>query len=190
MLCFALRKHKTALLPCASFEVEETVEAVADAFTQHYLSIGRPLTATSQTIAELLLGYYRLDTQTQKILCKLDTRDDKARIDFSFAEQVELERPLEMDTTLKVTMNGKATVYTDLKSDFEAQRVDFPDDEWKGGFTANAREPAKKAARSQSSGDVAAISATSPAKGSSNSVLSSALRKRLVEKTPEKKDGR
>ena len=43
LLCFALRMNKNTLLPTALYEIPDTVEALADAFREHYLATRRPL---------------------------------------------------------------------------------------------------------------------------------------------------
>ena len=89
-----------------------------------------------------------------------------------------------MNTNVVITVNGRESSFTDLRGDFENQAVEFPADEWKGAFTEKPRgEPDKKKAKV----DAGAAPAASPAKSSSNAVLSSALRKRLAEKTSPKK---
>ena len=85
-LCFALRMNKNTLLPTALCEIPDTVEALDDAFRLHYLAIGKPLTATSQLLELLLLGYFHADEATKKITCVLDTKDENTELNFEYAE--------------------------------------------------------------------------------------------------------
>ena len=108
----------------------------------------------------------------------------KSQINFDYATDVKISEPFDMNTNVTITVNGRDSSFTDLKTDFENDGVAFPEDEWKGKFTAKAREePEKKKMKVEA----ASGSGSSPAKPASNAVLSSALRKRLADKTPQKK---
>ena len=183
MLCFALRMNKNALLPCVLYDIPETVEAVADACREHYLEIGKPLANTTLEVA--MKGYYWHDEENKSITCVLDKKEPtaKSQIGFDYATKVTIAEPLEMNTNVVITVNGRESTFTDLKTDFQNDGVEFPEDEWKGKFTEKLRgEPVKKKVRVES----ASSSAGSPSKPASSAHLSTALRKRLAEKTPDK----
>ena len=187
LLCFALRMRKGALLPTALYEIPETVGALADAFREHYLAIGKPLTAKSQSMECLMLGYYHLNEETKKITCVLDRKREKTQLNFDYATKIEILEPLDMDTGVQMTVAGRQSVLPDIMEEFEAEDVTFPDGEWKGEFTKNERgeKPEKKKAKIEP----ASSSAASPSKPG-NAVLSSALRQRLAVKTPQKKEAK
>ena len=190
VLCFALRKHKDTDLPHKLFEMEETVEALSDAFVEHYVQIGKPLSIPTQSLDQIMMGYYRENKETKTITCKLDTREKKGEIDFSYAENISIENQLEMDSRVIVTLNGRATSYDSLMEDFVGDGVVFPDEKWKGEFTkAELPEPAAKKARTEPAA-LSQSQGSTPRKagGSTNAVLSDALRKRLAAKGTEKKN--
>ena len=78
MLCFALRMNKNALLPCALYDMPETVEAVAGACREHCLEIGKPLANTTMAVA--MKGYYCYNEESKRITCALDKKRRKARL--------------------------------------------------------------------------------------------------------------
>ena len=129
-----------------------------------------------------MFRYFRESKDTRTTVCKLDTREKKAEVDFGYAEKIDIENHLAMDSRVIVTLNGRDTFYDSLLEDFQGDGVVFPDEKWKGSFTKDALpgSAAKKArtepaALSQSQG-----STPRKAGGSTNAVLSDALRKRLA----------
>ena len=184
LLCFALRKQRIHSLPTQLYVMPETVEALSDAFVEHYTEIGKPLSIPPQSMDQIFLGYFRVNEDTKKISCTLDTREEKAEVDFSYADKLVIKNAFEMDSRVTVTVKGRDTLYDDLMDDLEAAGVEFPDETWKGSFTeAPIPEPAAKKAKTMPL--TGGSSASSPAKtsgGSNNAVLSCALRRRLAAK--------
>ena len=125
----------------------ETVEALIDAFLEHYTQIGKPLSIPTQSMDQIMFGYFRVNDLDKTISCKLDTRDQKADIDFSYAENVVVQNRFEMDSRVIVTMNRRDTMYDSIMDDFEGAGVHFPDEHWEGSYTDRAlpEPPAKKA---------------------------------------------
>ena len=168
------------------FEMAETVEALSDAFLEHYIQIGKPLSIPTQSMDQLMFGYFCVNDLDKTISCKLDTRDQKAEIDFSYAEHVVVQNRFEMDSRVIVTMNRRDTMYDSLMDDFEGEGVVFPDEHWKGSFTNHPLPgpPTKKAKTETASTNSGGTSAPSPVKsgGTDNAILSTALRRRLAKK--------
>ena len=65
----------------------ETVEALSDAFLEHYTHIGKPLSIPTQSMDQIMFGYFCVNDLCQTISCKFDIRGQKAEIDFSYAEK-------------------------------------------------------------------------------------------------------
>ena len=116
------------------FEMAETVEALSDAFLEHYTQIGKPLSIPTQSMDQIMFGYFRVNDLGNTISCKLDTRDQKAEIDFSYAEKVVVQNRFKMDSRAIVTMNRRDTIYDSLMDDFEGEGVTFPDGHRHGGL--------------------------------------------------------
>ena len=163
----------------------ETVEALSDAFLEHYTQIGKPLSIPTQSMDQIMCGYFRVNDLDKTISCKLDTRDQKAEIDFSYAENVVVQNRFEMDSRVIVTMNRRDTMYDSLMDDFEGAGVQFPDEHWKGSYTDRAlpAPPAKKAKTGGEGGGGSSTSSPAKAGVADTAVLSSALRKRLAAAT-------
>ena len=180
ILCFALRKHKSTTLPTVLYEMPDTVPALADAFLKHYLQIGRPISATSQTTEQILKGYYPLNDKV--VTCKLQPEGEPIKMDFSYAESVEILDPLSIDTTIVLENGGRKMVYNTLMEDFEAQGIDSPD------ASPAQTPPVKKSRRTAASPSDAESSASAGPRAvrkADNSTLSCALRKRLMAKVGE-----
>ena len=86
-----------------------------------------------------MFGYFRVNDLDKTISCKLDTRDQKAEIDFSYAENVVVQNRFEMDSRVIVTMNRRGTMYDSLMDDFEGEGATFPGEHWERGATRIAR---------------------------------------------------
>ena len=110
------------------------MEALSDALLEHYIQIGKPLSIPTQSMDQIMFGYCRVNGLGKTISCKLDTRDQKAEIDYSYAEKVVVQNRFEMDSRVIVTMNRRDTMYDSLMDDFEGEGVTFPDEHWKGGL--------------------------------------------------------
>ena len=163
----------------------ETVEALSDAFLEHYSQSGKPLPIPTQSMDQIMCGYFRVNDLGNTISCMLDGREQKAEIDCSYAENVVVQNHVEMESRVIVTVNRRDTIYDSLMDDFEGEGVKFPDEHWKGSYTDRAlpAPPAKKAKTGGEGGG--GSSASSPAKAgvADTAVLSSALRKRLAAAT-------
>ena len=94
LLCFALRKHRNHSLPTQLYVIPETVEALSEAFAEHYDKIGRPLSIPVQSMDQIFFGYFRVNLETKKITCRLDTREEKAEVDFSYSDKLVIQKLL------------------------------------------------------------------------------------------------
>ncbi len=186
LLCMALRVSKNAFLPTETHGVGGTVQDLVAATSQHYLQIGKPLSIPRKEPAELLQGYFReTDPNSKKFTCILDAKEQKTMLDFSSAEEVEAEDPLDLEAPFVITMNARKSKVEDLRSELEGDGVElFPlGPQWKGElFVVDAASPAKRQRR----GPGLDLSGGTPSPASSSSeggrrVLSAALRKRLAD---------
>ena len=190
LLCFALRVQKSTSLPHVTHEVDDTFEDVAAALSQHYLNIGKPLTIPPKTPEQLLEGYYHLESD-KVYTCTLDSKDQKTRIDFSYADSVALENPLNHQSSVTLTMGGRDSKVDTMHVEFAQDGVEFPDQEadWQGDFFGREKvvvptTPAKRQKLAQQQDDGTAPKSSS---GPSSGVLSAALRRRLAEKRNDEK---
>ena len=188
ILCFALRKHRNHSLPTQLYVIPDTVEALGEAFAEHYTNIGKPLSVPVQSMGQIFIGYFRLNEETKKVTCTLDTREEKAEIDFSYSDKLAIHNCFEWDSKVTITLKGREMESDSLMDDFAALGVEFPDETWKGGFTeAPLPEPAAKKAKTEPlTGGISASSTPKKGGGSTNAVLSDALRKRLAAKGADK----
>ena len=57
----------------------------------------------------------------------MQTEGEPIKVDFSYAESVEILDPLSIDTTVVLENGGRKMVYITLMEHFEAQGIEFPD---------------------------------------------------------------
>ena len=75
-VCRLVKVRKETLVPSATHDVEHTVEALIAALSQHYQIIGK-LPTDLRSLDALLKGYFRLTAEEKKIVCSLDTAEEK-----------------------------------------------------------------------------------------------------------------
>ena len=101
LLCFALRVHQEALLPTETHDMDTTIPALSAVINQQYRAMGSPF-AQEPFLNEperLLEGYFPVSGKT--ITCALDTKADKTVVDFDYAEDIRVEKPLSVETDVE-----------------------------------------------------------------------------------------
>ena len=191
LLCFALRVHQEALLPTETHDMDTTIPALSAVINQQYRAIGSPFAQVPANEPERLLeGYFPVSGKT--ITCALDTKADKTVVDFDYAEDIRVEKPLSVETDVIITVGGRESRVNSLASEFTNAGVILPtrDVEWldKQLQLKEAIDATPTPAKRQR---LSAVSDGSPGEASSSQAssnhLSAALRKRLQAKmTPPK----
>lgn len=180
MLAMKLKARKSTLLPHNTHELEKTVEATATAISQHYEAIGKPFHGVS--IEELKKGYFRVNEAGVGISCVLEEKpeEEKTVANFEYADKVEIEEPMSVTTSVKVTASGRISNVDSLMQEFSDAGVPFPQTEvdWQGeAFGAKLAQVTPSKKRQSSPG--VATNEVSPFLSRSSSNLSLALRKKL-----------
>ena len=118
------------------------------------------------------------------ITCALDTKADKTVVDFDYAEDIRVEKPLSVETDVIITVGGRESKVNSLAAEFTNAGVKLPTREvkWldKQLQLKEAIEATPTPAKRQR---LSAVSDGSPGEASSSQAssnhLSAALRKRL-----------
>lgn len=173
ILAFALRKTQNSECPFIKHEVDQTVEDLIAALSQHYNHIGKPL--QHLTRAEILAGYW--SKNGKKIKCTLDTRETPHESDLSYAEEVIIENPLQMATDVLITINGRESKIVDMYTDFAAGGVEFPTQDSPWHITCAEKAVPESSPRKRK------LPECSPTKKQPHTQLSQALRKKVNEMT-------
>ena len=186
LLCFALRVHQEALLPTETHGMDTTIPALSAVINQQYRAIGSPFAQVpANEPARLLEGYFPVSGKT--ITCALDTKADKTVVDFDYAEDIRVEKPLSVETDVIITVGGRESKVNSLAAEFTNAGVKLPTREakWLDKQLQLKEEidatptPAKKQRLSASSDGAPGESLASQP---SSNVLSAALRRRLKAK--------
>ena len=126
LLCFALRVHQEALLPTETHDMDTTIPALSAVINQQYRAMGSPF-AQEPFLNEperLLEGYFPVSGKT--ITCALDTKADKTVVDFDYAEDIRVEKPLSVETDVIITVGGRESRVNSLASEFTSAGVILP----------------------------------------------------------------
>ena len=183
LLCFALRVHQEALLPTETHDMDTTIPALSAVINQQYRAIGSPFAQVPANEPERLLeGHFPVSGKT--ITCALDTKADKTVVDFDYAEDIRVEKPLSVETDVIITVGGRESKVNSLAAEFTNAGVKLPTREvkWldKQLQLKEAIEATPTPAKRQR---LSAVSDGSPGEASSSQAssnhLSAALRKRL-----------
>ena len=187
LLCFALRVHQEAFLPTETHEMDNTIAALSAVINQQYRAIGAPFAQVPANDPERLLeGYFPVEGKT--VTCALDTKACKTMVEFEYADSIKVEKPLNVETDVLITVGGRESRVNPCASEFANAGVVLPtrdvhwlDEQLRLKETDDATPPpsAKKQRLSAGSDSSPGESTASPA---SSNVLSAALRKRLKEK--------
>ena len=183
LLCFALRVHQEALLPTETHDMDTTISALSAVINQQYRAIGSPFAQVPANEPERLLeGYFPVSGKT--ITCALDTKADKTVVDFDYAEDIRVEKPLSVETDVIITVGGRESKVNSLASEFTNAGVKLPTRDVKWLDEQLQLQEAIDATPTRSKRQrLSAVSDGSPGEASSSQALSNhlraALRKRL-----------
>ena len=191
LLCFALRVHQEAFLPTETHEMDTTIAALSAVINQQYRLIGKPFAQVPANDPERLLeGYFPVEGKT--VTCALDTKAYKTMVEFHYADSIRVEKPLNVETDVLITVGGRESRVNSLASEFANAGVALPtrdvhwlDEQLQPKETADDTPPPAKKQRLSAGSD--GSPGESAASQSSSNVLSAALRKRLQEKMPSPK---
>ena len=65
-------------------------------------------------------GYYSKGDGGKTILCVLDEAEEKTTLDFEYADELQIENPLDIMTEVKLTTRGRETRVDSCQMEFEA----------------------------------------------------------------------
>ena len=116
-VCRLLRCRKNTPLPTETHSVPATVEQLAEACKQHYESVGDEDPPVN--LERLRAGYYNKGENGKRILCVLDEGEDKTSLDSDYADDVQIENPLDIMTEIKITTKGRETKVDSVQLEFE-----------------------------------------------------------------------
>ena len=184
LLCFALRVHQEALLPTETHDMDTTISALSAVINQQYRAMGSPF-AQEPFLNEperLLEGYFPVSGKT--ITCALDTKADKTVVDFDYAEDIRVEKPLSVETDVIITVGGRESKVNSLAAEFTNAGVKLPTREVKWlDKQLQLKEAIEATPTPVKRQRLSAVSDGSPGEASSSQAssnhLSAALRKRL-----------
>ena len=191
LLCFALRVHQEAFLPTETHEMDTTIAALSAVINQQYRLIGKPFAQVPANDPERLLeGYFPVEGKT--VTCALDTKAYKTMVEFQYADSIRVEKPLNVETDVLITVGGRESRVNSLASEFANAGIALPtrdvhwlDEGLQPKETADDTPPPAKKQRLSAGSD--GSPGESAASQTSSNVLSAALRKRLQEKMPSPK---
>lgn len=142
-LCRLLKCLPETLLPCFTHQkVYPNVESIIAALSQHYLQLGRM--PQPRTLEALQKGIYEHDATGKNIICVFDTKPEaqKSKIQLEHADTVEIENPLDTNTSVKTTTNNLTTRFDSIADEFRGMQVEMPELEptWKGDLFGDKLE--------------------------------------------------
>lgn len=147
VLCFALRVKKDSPLPTMTHQIDETLDDLITALSQHYKALGSPL--KDKTSEQIMKGYFHKTGEDDSIgvCCVLDKNPKPVLLNFEWAQELEIVEPLNSDTKLIVKAHGRKTTVDDLQLEFEAAGIMMPtlQPEWLG-LTFEAKDKPEEAA--------------------------------------------
>lgn len=179
ILCMAARTRRDSLLPHVTHVMDDTLEALTAAISQHYVKIGQPLRGLNSD--QILEGYFDI-IDGKEVTCRLDTKTEKSKIDFKYATDIVLQNPMRMDTVVEATVQGRAIVVQNLEGDFEADGVHFPPEKvaWQGDLFATEVEAAAAPEKKTPVKRKSKAAAEEAARKVGSTQVSEALRRRLA----------
>lgn len=181
ILCRMLGVERSAFLPTETHVMPNTVDALLAALSQHFQEQGHP-EVTAEIIQILRKGWYEVNDK--KITCTSDPKAEKTEVKFDSADSVALLNPLDLNTGVKLLIDGRTILVGSVAAEFAANGVTLPKGEpaWVGSLfaTKKVEEKNKKEKRKQC-GDKPdeAVTPTSAFASKGSVMLSEALRKKL-----------
>ena len=132
------------------------------------------------------MGYFPVEGKT--VTCALDTKAYKTMVEFHYADSIRVEKTLNVETDVLITVGGRESRVNSLASEFANAGVMLPTrdvhwlDEQLRRKEADDATPPPSAKKQRLSAGSDGSPAESAAGQTSSNVLSAALRKRLQEK--------
>ena len=123
VLCLALKVSQGSLLPKQYLQGMGCVDAFTSACVVRYAVFSKPL--HDKRLQDILNGHWA--ESGQKISSIYDERDEKAVVDLSFADDVQIQDPFDLDTVAIVTQGAAKFKVEDLKQTLSEAGVEFPD---------------------------------------------------------------